>query len=80
MKKTITLFFALLVSLLTLQAGAAMYIIGDGPFGGWSPNGGVTMTGSANGTYTYTATITGKVYFVFADGRSTDWDNIRARN
>ena len=78
MKKTITLFFALLVSLLTLQAGAAMYIIGDGPFGGWSPNGGVTMTGSANGTYTYTATITGKVYFVFADGRSTDWDTFNS--
>ena len=78
MKKTITLFFALLVSMLTLQAGAAMYIIGDGPFGGWSPNGGVTMTGSANGTYTYTATITGKVYFVFADGRSTDWDTFNS--
>jgi alpha-amylase len=74
MKKTITLFLALVVSLLTLQASAAMYIVGDGPFGGWNPNGGVSMTGSANGTYTFTATVTGKVYFVFADGHATDWD------
>ena len=78
MKKTITLFFALVVSMLALQASAAMYIVGDGPFGGWDPNGGVTMTGSANGTYTYTATVTGKVYFVFADGHATDWDTFNS--
>ena len=77
MRKTFTLFLALVVSLLTLQAGAAMHIVGDGPFGGWNPAGGVTMTGHADGTYTYTATVSGKVYFVFADGLSSssdDWD------
>ena len=36
MKKTFTLFLSLVVSLLTLQASAAMYIVGDGPFGGWA--------------------------------------------
>ena len=78
MKKTITLFFALVVSMLALQASAAMYIVGDGPFGGWNPNGGVSMTVSANGTYTFTATVTGKVYFVFADGHATDWDTFNS--
>ena len=78
MKKTITLFFALVVSMLALQASAAMYIVGDGPFGGWSPNGGVAMTAQSDGTYTLTATVSGKVYFVFADGRSTDWDTFNS--
>ena len=54
MKRRFTLFLALVVSLLTLQASAAMYIVGDGPFGGWNPAGGVTMTGKPDGTYTYT--------------------------
>ena len=86
MKRRFTLFLALVVSLLTLslltlQAGAAMYIVGDGPFGGWNPAGGVTMTGRPDGTYTYTATVSGKVYFVFADGRSSsssDWDTFNS--
>lgn len=67
MKKTLTFFFALAVSLLTLQASAQMYIVGDAPFGGWNPAGGVLMTGKPDGTYTHTATISGNVYFVFAD-------------
>ena len=77
MKKTFTFILSLVVSLMALQASAAMYIVGDGPFGGWNPAGGVTMTGKADGTYSYTATISGKVYFVFADQRSSssdDWD------
>ena len=71
MKKTITLFLALVASMLTLQASAAMYIVGDGPFGGWTPSGGVEMTSQGGGTYTYSATVNGEVYFVFADGRSS---------
>ena len=67
MKKTLTLFLALVASLLTLQASAQMYIVGDDPFGGWNPAGGVLMTAKADGTYNYTATISGKVYFVFGD-------------
>ena len=76
MKKTFVLIVALAVSLLTLQASAQMYIVGDAPFGGWNPAGGVMMTGQADGTYVYTATISGTVYFVFADGLSSssgDW-------
>lgn len=67
MKKTLTLLIALVVSMLTLQASAQMYIVGDDPFGGWNPAGGVLMTAKADGTYSYTATISGKVYFVFGD-------------
>ena len=76
MKKTFTLFLALAVSLLTLQASAQMYIVGDTPFGNWNPAGGVQMTAQSDGTYTYTTTISGKVYFVFGDhlaSSSSDW-------
>ena len=76
MKKSITLFLALVVSLLTLQAGAQMYIVGSAPFGDWNPAGGVRMNAKSDGTYNYTTTISGEVYFVFADGlasSSTDW-------
>ena len=76
MKKSITLFLALVVSMLTLQAGAQMYIVGGAPFGDWNPAGGVRMNAKADGTYNYTTTISGEVYFVFADGlasSSSDW-------
>lgn len=76
MKKTFTLILALVVSLLTLQASAQMYIVGDAPFGNWNPAGGVLMTGRPDGTYIYTATISGKVYFVFGTAlasSSDDW-------
>ncbi len=75
MKKTFTLFLALVVSLLTLQASAAMYIVGDAPFGGWKTNAGVEMTGSGN-TYTATVDINSTVYFVFATqlcSGDSDW-------
>ena len=78
MKKTFTLFFALVVSLLTLQASAAMYIVGSGPFGDWNPGGGVQMNAKTGGTYDYTVTISGSVYFVFADGLSADWDTFNS--
>ncbi len=65
MKRTLTFFLSLAVSLMALQASAAMYIVGDAPFGNWNPAGGVAMSGNADGTYSYTATISGKVYFVF---------------
>ena len=76
MKKTLTLILALVVSLLTLQASAQMYIVGGAPFGDWNPAGGVRMNAKADGTYNYTTTISGEVYFVFADGlssSSSDW-------
>ena len=77
MKKTLTFFLALAVSLLTLQASAQMFIVGDGPFGGWNPAGGVRMNAKADGTYNLTTTISGTVYFVFADNQASstdDWD------
>ena len=81
MKKTLRFFLALVVSLMTLQASAPMYIVGDGPFGGWNPAGGVRMNAKADGTYNYTTTISGKVYFVFADGLASsadDWDTFNS--
>ena len=78
MKKTLTFLVALVVSLLTLQASAAMYIVGDAPFGGWKPAGGVQMNDNGDGTYSYSATITGTVYFVFGDGQSSSWDTFNS--
>ena len=75
MKKTLTLFLALVVSLLTLQASAAMYIVGNAPFGDWKTNAGVEMTASGN-NYTATVEINNEVYFVFATqlcSTADDW-------
>ncbi len=66
----------LAVSMMALRAGAAMYIVGDAPFGGWNPAAGVAMTSNGDGTYSYTAAVSGNVYFVFADhlaSSSDDW-------
>ena len=73
MKKTFTLILSLVVALMTLQASAAMYIVGNGPFGNWEPDGGVQMTSQGSGTYTYSTVVSGEVYFVFGDGRSSNW-------
>ena len=70
--KRLTLILFAMLALVGLKANAAMYIVGDNPFGGWNPNGGVEMT-LADGVYTYTATISGTVYFVFADGQDSNW-------
>ena len=71
--KKLSLILSLFVALVGLNANAAMYIVGQAPFGEWNPNGGVEMTDNGNGIYTYTATINGGVYFVFGDGQA-DWD------
>ena len=78
MKKTLTLFFALVAALMSLQVNAQMYIVGGDPFGGWNPGGGVPMNATGNGTYSYTTTISGEVYFVFADGLSDNWDTFNS--
>ena len=78
MKKTLTFLMALAVSLMTLQANAQMYIVGSDPFGGWNPAGGVAMTDNGDGTYSYTATLSGNAYFVFADGQSSSWDTFNS--
>ena len=64
---------------LGFNANAAMYIIGDAPFGGWNPPVGVEMTLSEDGvTYTYNATLTNAdVWFIFAEAAG-NWDDVNA--
>ncbi len=81
MKKTFTLLLTLAVSLMALQASAAMYIVGGVPFGNWKPANGVAMEAQPDGTFQYTATISGEVYFVFADGlvaSDDDWSTFNS--
>lgn len=67
----------------TLQASAAMYIVGHDPFGGWSLSNAAQMIPSEIDyeTYTYSNIIDGTVYFVFGEELSDDWttfnDNYR---
>ena len=71
--KKLTLVLSMLIALVGFNANAAMYIVGSNPFGNWNPGNGVEMTDNGDGTYTYTATISGTVYFVFGDGLNSDW-------
>ena len=68
----------MMLVLATLPARAAMYMVGNHPFGDWNPGNGVEMTNEGNGTYTLTAAINGTVWFVFADGLSSDWNVFNA--
>ena len=72
MKKIFTL-FAMTV-MLAFSSQAAYYIVGNAPFGDWNPAAGVEMTMEADGTYSYKATISGSVWFVFASGLDASWD------
>lgn len=76
MKKLLTLFSMML--LLASSSQAAYYIVGNAPFGDWNPAAGVEMTQNADGTYSYTATISGSVWFVFASGLDASWDTFNA--
>lgn len=78
--KKLTLVLSMMLALVGLNANAAIYIVGDGPLGGWACDGGNEMTANGDGTYTYVVTIaadatSSTVYFVFADNRaeSGDW-------
>ena len=77
--KKLSLVLSMMIALVGLNANAAIYIVGDGPLGGWAFDGGNEMT--ANGDiYTYNFTIaedaeSATVYFAFADGRGTSWDD-----
>ena len=77
--KKLSLVLSMMIALVGLNANAAIYIVGDGPLGGWAFNGGNEMT--ANGDiYSYNFTIaedaeSATVYFAFADGRGTSWDD-----
>ena len=76
MKKFITL-FAMMV-MLAFSSQAAYYIVGNVPFGNWNPAAGVEMTANNDGTYSYTAAISGSIWFVFADGLDSNWDVFNA--
>ena len=60
-------------ALIGFNANAAMYIVGQDPFGDWTPDDGVQMT-PGDGVYTYKVTLTGTVWFVFASQLDADWD------
>ena len=80
-KRLIIMLFTLAATLTTLQASAAMYIVGNEPFGGWLTNNGAQMTDNGDGTYSYTAKIGGNTWFVFADGLTSgesDWDTFNS--
>ena len=67
-----------MLALVGLKANAAMYIVGNNPFGNWHTYTGAQMTDDGNGVYTYvTDQINGTVWFVFADnltpGPNDDW-------
>jgi len=77
--KRLTLILSMMIALVGLNANAAMYIVGNNPFGNWHTYTGAEMTDNGNGIYTYvTDQINGTVWFVFADnlttGDSDDWN------
>ena len=63
--------------MLAFSSQAAYYLVGQAPFGtGWSPSSGVEMTQNADGSYSYTATINGTIWFVMTDqfADAGDWN------
>ena len=66
-----------MISLIAFNANAAIYIVGQDPFGDWQPDAGVEMT-YENGIYTYKATLSGNVWFVFGTQLDADWDVFNA--
>ena len=77
--KRLTLILSVMLALVGLNANAAIYIVGDGPLGGWAYDGGNEMFDTGNGVYQYEFALPEDaentiVYFVFADGRGTSWD------
>lgn len=72
------IFTIMALVLAILPVRAAIYMVGNAPFGNWNPGSGVTMTEQGNGIYTYTANINGTVWFVFADGQDSDWNTFNA--
>ena len=72
----LTILMALVLAF--VPARAAIYMVGNHPFGDWNPGSGVEMTDQGNGTYTLTANISGTVWFVFADGQDSNWNTFNA--
>jgi len=78
--KKLTLFLSMMIALVGLNANAQMYVIGDGPMGGWSTNNPKAMTDNGDGTYSVVATLNSQtIYFNFLDGKtenSGDWNKL----
>ena len=65
-----------MIALVGFNANAAMYIVGNNPFGDWHTYKGAEMTEESDGVYTYvTDQIGSTVWFVFADGLTTGTDD-----
>ncbi len=74
-------YYALTIMALVLAFSpvqAAIYMVGNHPFGDWNPGNGVEMTDTGNGIYTLTVNVGGTVWFVFADGLGNDWNVFNA--
>ena len=78
MKKYYCFLTIMALVLTATTARAAIYMVGNNPFGDWNPGRGVEMTDKGNGTYTLTATVNGTVWFVFADGQDSNWNTFNA--
>ena len=63
----------MMLVLAVMPAQAAIYMVGNHPFGDWNPGNGVEMTDKGNGIYTLTVNVSGTVWFVFADGQDSNW-------
>ena len=61
-------------------ARANIYMVGNTPFGDWNPGAGIEMQSGSNGVYTLNANVNGTVWFVFADGLSSDWTYFNANH
>ncbi len=77
MKKYYVLTIMALV-LAVMPAQAAIYIVGNTPFGNWNPANGVEMTDNGNGIYSFDVNVSGTIWFVFADGQTNDWNVFNA--
>ena len=60
--------------LAVMPTRAAIYMVGNNPFGNWNPAGGIEMQDKGNGIYSLTANVNGTIWFVFADGLTDDWN------
>ena len=74
--KKLTFIFSMLIALVGMNASAQMYVIGDGPMGGWSTNNPTAMVDNGDGTYSYVATLNNQtIYFNFLDGKTANQDD-----
>lgn len=76
MKKIIALTLLIIAALLPVNA--AVYIVGQNPFGGWNPASGMEMTTTDNVVYTATnVEMSGTVYFIFTT-QLGDWESVNS--